>query len=293
MYYLILTIIVSAFIYVIFKLFAQNNIHTFQAIVANYFTCAVIGFLITGASQFTEMLSVVQPAIPYAVCLGLLFIIVFTFIGYTSQKFGVGITSIADKLSLIIPVIAAFILYNDAITLLKIAGILLSILAVVLAVRKKENNKQENLQQYWYYPIIVFLGGGIIGTILKQVQFQFAEINYNTFLIFLFGVAFVIGFTILSVQFVSNQKSISFKSILAGVGLGIPNYFSIYFLMQTLNTPNWESSVVFPVMNIGIVVLSSLLGLILFKEKFSSQNTFGLVLAVVAIVLLLLENISM
>ena len=293
MYYLILTIIVSAFIYVIFKLFAQNNIHTFQAIVANYFTCAVIGFLITGASQFTEMLSVVQPAIPYAVCLGLLFIIVFTFIGYTSQKFGVGITSIADKLSLIIPVIAAFILYNDAITLLKIAGILLSILAVVLAVRKKENNKQENLQQYLYYPIIVFLGGGIIGTILKQVQFQFAEINYNTFLIFLFGVAFVIGFTILSVQFVSNQKSISFKSILAGVGLGIPNYFSIYFLMQTLNTPNWESSVVFPVMNIGIVVLSSLLGLILFKEKFSSQNTLGLVLAVVAIVLLLLENISM
>lgn len=291
MYYLILTIIVSAFIYVIFKLFDQKNVHTFQAIVANYFTCAIIGFLFTGANQFQEVLSVVQPAIPYAVFLGLLFIIVFTFIGYTSQKFGVGITSIADKLSLIIPVVAAFILYNDAVTVLKITGIVLSVIAVYLAVRKKENRQHEDLKQYWYYPIVVFLGGGIIGTLLKQVQFQFPEINYNTFLIFLFGMAFLIGFIFLIIQLLSKKIKLATRSILAGVLLGIPNYFSIYFLMQSLNTPNWESSVVFPVMNIGIVVLSSVLGIILFKEQFSRKNTIGLLLAVLAIFLLLMDNL--
>lgn len=292
MYYLILTILFSSFIYIIFKLFDANRVHTFQAIVANYFTCAVIGFLFTGVDQFEQVLSVLQPAIPYAAILGLLFIIVFTHIGYTSQKFGVGVASISDKLSLVLPAVAAFILYQDSITFLKIAGILLSIIAVFLAINKKENTQHEDLKKYRHYPIVVFIGAGLISVLLKQVQHQFPEINYNSFLIFLFGVAFFFGFIFFIFQLLNKKITFSLRSIIAGILLGIPNYFSIFFIMKSLDTPNWQSSVVFPVMNIGIVVITSIIGLLLFKETMNKKNAFGLLLAVVAILFLLIENIS-
>ena len=289
---LIFTIILSALIYVIFKLFQQFEIKTFQAIVMNYFTCSVIGFFATGRDQLQEMLVVVEPALPYAFGLGCLFISVFTFIGYTSQTFGVSIASIADKLSLIIPVVVAFILYQDEITVLKVLGIVLSIIAVLLAVFKKKNKKDKQLTTNWYYPIIVFIGAGLIGTLLKEVQFRFTEINYNTFLIFLFGVAFAVGFLVFLFQLLRGSRQLSVKSLFAGVLLGIPNYFSIYYLMQTLNTPNWESSIVFPVMNIGVVILSSIVGLLLFKEHFSKQNWIGFALSIIAISMLLVENLG-
>lgn len=290
MNFLILTIIVSAIIYVIFKLFSQFKVDTFQAIVVNYFTCALMGIFATGFGKFSSFLVDVKPAIPYAIILGLLFITVFSLIGFTTQTFGIGVASIADKLSLILPVGFAFFAYNDSVTVLKVLGIILSIVAVGLTVLKKSDKAKH---KYWYVPLLVFLGAGFISILLKEVQFKFENINYNTFLIFLFGMAFIGGLVYLIYQFAIGKKKLSRKSIIAGVLLGIPNYFSMYFLLQTLNAPNWESSVVFPVLNIGVVILSSLLGILIFKEQLNRYNKIGLVLSIIAISLLLMENLHL
>ena len=85
--------------------------------------------------------------------------------------------------------------------------------------------------------------------------------------------------------FLGKQK-LAFKNVLGGLILGIPNYGSIYFLLKTLNNENWDSSIVFPVNNIGIVCLSVLFALLIFKEKLSKANYLGLTLAILSIVLM-------
>jgi len=82
-----------------------------------------------------------------------------------------------------------------------------------------------------------------------------------------------------------SKEKIELKSIIAGVALGVPNYFSIVFLIRSLQIKSIESSSLFTINNVGVVVLSTLVGLFLFKEQFSSKNFIGIGLAVLGIVL--------
>ena len=78
---------------------------------------------------------------------------------------------------------------------------------------------------------------------------------------------------------------INFKNIIGGICLGVPNYFSIYFLLKALQHPTWNSASVFTINNVAIVMFSTLLGILLFKERLSIKNWFGIGLAIVSIIL--------
>lgn len=287
MIHLVLTILFSSLIYIIFKKFDDFKVNTSLAIVVNYWVCAFMGALFSKATSPTEMIDSVQDALPFAIGLGCLFILVFNFIAKTSQTFGVGIASISDRLSLIIPVVASFALYNDSASILKITGIALSLIAIAFSVSlNKESSSQK---QFWYFPVIVFFGGGTIGALLKYVQNTFTTIDFNRFLLFLFGVAGFIGLLIFIVQFIQNKNRFEWKSLFAGTVLGIPNYFSMFFFMKALAHPTWESSIIFPLNNIGIMTVSTLVGIFLFKEQFNTKQKIGFALSLLAITLLILD----
>lgn len=72
---------------------------------------------------------------------------------------------------------------------------------------------------------------------------------------------------------------------MGGIVLGIPNYFSIYFLVMALRNPDFESSTLFTLNNVAIVTLSTLLGIALFRERLIKHNWIGLALAVISIIL--------
>jgi len=74
--------------------------------------------------------------------------------------------------------------------------------------------------------------------------------------------------------------------LVTGSILGIINFGSLYGIVMALESKVFDSSIIFGVNNIGIVVLSVLLALVLFKEKLSSRNKLGIVLSVITIVLL-------
>ena len=51
-----------------------------------------------------------------------------------------------------------------------------------------------------------------------------------------------------------------------------------------------ESSTAFTLNNVGIVILSTLFGLFIFKEKLISKNWFGIIIAIVSIILIMSVN---
>lgn len=282
---LALSILSSSVLLVIFKYFDRFKIHTFQAITVNYIVATGLGFLMTSATLHPTQI-IAKPWALSAFILGSSFICVFYLMALSSQKVGVAVSSVANKMSLVIPVTAGFILYNESLTGLKIAGILLAILAVTLvSIRKADGVALE--KKYLFLPVLIFLGSGYLDTFLKYVQnTQLSNGEIEIFSASLFLTAALIGSIILLTKRLFQGSIFQPKSIVAGIALGIPNYFSIHFLLQALDLPNLESTVVFPINNTGVVLLSTLLAILLFAERLSKLNWIGISLAIISIALI-------
>ena len=102
----------------------------------------------------------------------------------------------------------------------------------------------------------------------------------------LFGTAFVSGFIGLLSTRLKGQYSVGWKEVMAGIALGVPNYFSLYFLLRALEHSGMESSAVLPIINIGVVTTAALVAFVIFREKLSIINLAGIGLAIAAIAML-------
>ncbi len=273
----------STLIFVLLRFFSNYRIDSFQAIVANYFTCVAMGLLIAGNEILPEAEVMNETGmywLPIALMLGSVFIVGFRLIALTIAQNGVAVASVAGKTSLVLPVTAAFFLYGDTLTLLKIMGAMMAVTAVLLTSVKNDLPGKKLGHRELILPVSVFLLSGLGEIILNFAQVHYLRYElYHLFTTVTFGMAGIWGMLFLLFKRTLPER----KNILAGIVLGIPNYFSIYFLLQALNTTGWQSSVLFPVNNMATVGLSALLAWGLFKEKLSVVNLTGVVLAIIAI----------
>lgn len=285
MIHLLLSILLSVLTVSFFKLFERYGVNTFQAIMANYLTCIVVGNLLSPTTIILQPFWT-EPWFGFTVVLGFVFISVFYAIGLTSQRMGVSVSMVAAKLSVVIPVTLAVLLHNEAMHYLKMVGVLLSLVAVYLISAKEETSQQSAGRWIWLLPVYVFVGSGIIDSTLNLMQRRFippAFAGDMVSTIFLF--AFVFGIIVLLVR----RESLQLKSIPWGIALGIPNYFCMYFLVRTLE--QFEASFIFPINNIGIVICSTLVSMFFFKERLSGKNWIGFTLAIVSILLISLHDV--
>jgi drug/metabolite transporter (DMT)-like permease len=279
MWYLTFSILCSSAIFIVFKVFENYKINTFQAIIVNYFTAFAIG--ITAHKNEINYLDI--PNKPWffgALLLASLFIIVFNLMAITSQKNGVSVAAVAGKMAVIIPVLFGILLYNEEVSLVKIVGVLIGLCAVYL-ITLKNNVKKGTL----IFPLLLFFGAGIIDTIIKYIQTNYVNINEtNLFSGILFGIAGVLGVIVYCIK----PTAIKVKNIISGIVLGVINYYSIYYILKALENKNMQSAIVFSINNISIVAICTLLGLFVFKEKLTTKNWIGIGIAIISILLITL-----
>ncbi|WP_233188582.1 hypothetical protein [Tenacibaculum sp. SG-28] len=183
-----------------------------------------------------------------------------------------------------VPILFGIILYDETINLIKALGITIALIAVYLASNK--SSKSSNPKVSLLFPVLLFVGSGVIDTVLKYVEINYvAPTEVDFFSGSLFAIAAFFGMSILGYKYLVHKSKIHINSIVAGVVLGIPNYYSIVFLIKALQNKDFESSTLFTMNNVGIVILSALLGFFIFKESFSVQNKIGIVLAILGIAL--------
>ena len=222
------------------------------------------------------------PWFPYALFLSFCFISFFNVTAFTMQKVGMIVTSIFQKVSLIFPVIMGIAFFGEATSIFKYAGIALAILAIILInlSDKTDSNVVEKIKKYWYWPFIVLLGSGIIELVLFYIEetekVQGSMLEFVSTLFFLAGCW---GFL-----FMVFTKKLRFhkQDIIAGVTLGIPNFFSIYLIIVGLAS-GYDGSVLFPLNNLGVIVATSIIGILIFKEKLIPANYLGLLCALIAV----------
>lgn len=283
MIYLVLSILFATGLFVIFKYFGIYKVDILKAIVVNYIVAFIIGFVLAEKSvSLSEVHQ--QPWALGAAFLGALFVSIFFVMAKTAQNNGVSVASVAGKMSVVIPILFGIVLYNESVTILKVAGILIALTAVYLASVKEEKSNLDKASLL--FPILLFFGSGAIDTTLK-----FVEVNYvpkeevSIFSGSLFGFAAIFGLIVLAIKTLKKREAFGVKNLIAGIVLGVPNYFSIVFLIKALQTDGFESSTLFTINNVGVVIVSTLVGLLLFKEHFSTKNKIGVVLAIIGIIL--------
>jgi len=270
-------------------MFDRWQVHQFTAIVFNYWSAFLLGVVFIAFQQPLPGIQIMdKPWFGYAAGLGLLFLIIFSLAGQTTQRLGVGIASVAMKLGLVFPVLCAFFLYQEPVDFIKISGVILAIISVLLTSGILPGSNQGVIKSGWeiIVPVLVFMGSGLCDAVAQFAQKRLLppdEAKLFASVDFLF--AALTGTLIWFVLLFRNQK-ICWRSMGSGLLLGIPNFLSFYFLLRTLDDlSSWGSAVVFMLINVSVVISGILVGILLFQEKLTRWQWMGLTLALLAIIL--------
>jgi len=283
MIFLLLSIVSSALIFIIFKWLGRLRVSTFLVIVINYLVAGFIGVMITGIDVILS--SIHETWFKGVVSLGAIFPAMFYLMAVTTHKVGAATASVTNKMSVVIPVTAAFFLYHDDPGFLKFIGIALALLGIFLA-----SIKQSKLVfgVNALLLLLLFIGSGSIDVIIKYLQDTYLENDQVlAFTTVLFLAAAGSGLLIVLLRTRKYIQEVQSIKISIGLLLGTINFGSIYFLVMALQHTGMQSSVLFPVNNIGVVVLSTILSVIIFREQLSKKNYLGISLSIVALLVLM------
>lgn len=283
MIYIILSVFFNTLLFIILKLFSRLNINTIQALVTNYLVAFLMGLLVSD-TKFVWQEIILKPWYSGSLMLAFLFISVFYVTAITTQQNGLSAATVASKLSVVIPISIGFFLFNDSMGFLKLIGIILALIAVYFTTKKEVGNFEETSNLT--LPVLVFIGAGTIDASLKILQnYYLSTSEIPLFSSHTFLMAFCLGLFFIGFSIIKNQTKIKGRNILAGIILGIPNYFALYYIIKMLTSNVFETSTIFTIHNVAIVLLSTLVGIVFFKEKVNKRKGIGIALAVLAIIL--------
>jgi len=295
MTYLLLSVLLSGYLLVFFKHIARYNLPLLPVIAVNYATCVLCGLALT--PHYYQTVAHHAPSwVPLAVAQGSLFISLFFLIAYSAQRMGLGLTALLNKMSLIIPTLLSYLLFSEHLGGWQWVGIALALVSIAmiyvpgLLFKPKRTTQPTNKTAKTgamavILGLILFVGSGTadFGIKLYDVWFS-ALIPADVYSITLFGVAGVIGLIISFFLKLSGWVRLGWREILAGIVLGIPNYFSLVVMMYALD--DMPGAIFFPLNNIGQLLLVTLVGTVAYREKLQPSAIGGLACAVASILLL-------
>ncbi|MFA5246098.1 MAG: EamA/RhaT family transporter [Pedobacter sp.] len=279
MIYIFLSVCCSVFVSVLLKLAKRYEIDTKQAITWNYSIATLLTWIIY------------KPEIPEInavyISLGILLPSLFLVLALSVQYTGIVRTDIAQRLSLFIPVLASFIIFSEAQSALKLLGIFIAFIAIIFSIPwQKDSNKGTNS---WIYPLIVFIGMGLIDILFKQIA-KTTSVPFTSSLIIVFPLAFLLSISYLLYLYKRGKMKFRLINLICGWILGIANFGNILFYLKAHQALSNSPSLVFSSMNIGVILLGSAIGVIIFKERLSRLNYWGITLALISIVVLYFAN---
>jgi drug/metabolite transporter (DMT)-like permease len=288
MLYLVSSVLLSVALLLNFRLFPRFGINTAQAIALNYPVCFVTGWLFLPAGQSVS-LDLSQTWTWLALGLGIGFIITFLLSGASTQRNGITATSLANNLSLVIPVLFNLLVFNTATKFdwLNYAGLGLAVVAVGLSAVKGDDKSVTKRAGNWL-PIAVFLCYGFTNALINYMNIRYISSPDKTVVVTLTMVlgAVLGGVVLLVWRWFQQGERIEGRNLVAAVTLGIPNFLSFYTLLLALSEFGGNGAFVYPVYNIGVILVAAGVAGVFFREKLLTINKIGLALAVLAIGLL-------
>ncbi|HET7267098.1 MAG TPA: EamA/RhaT family transporter [Oleiagrimonas sp.] len=285
MTYIILSVLCSVAVSALLKLAPRLGVDVRQAIAGNYLVAAALAMGLFHPDPGLLMLPVAYPAWHVLIGLGVLLPLIFLVMARSVERVGVVRTDAAQRLSLLVSLIAAFTLFGETLTWQKGVGMVVGLVAIACIVARRESTSGTSAKTGWWWPIGVFAGFGAIDILFKRMA-QLARVPFTDVLFATFVLAFVLASAGVAWLYLRERARWRWRHVSAAVLLGALNFGNILFYVQAHRHLAHDPSLVFSSMNIGVIVVATLVGMWCFAERPSRLNRVGLVLAVAAVLVL-------
>ena len=286
---LAITITTFSMMIMLFKYFEKIGVNNLVAITLNYFTAGILALssYLTENSIYVLRSNINSNLVIIGLIVGGLFVITFNLYAYSAQKIGITLSTVSNKMSMVIPILIGIILFKEEITFFKILGIFLALGAIVFS--SKEDKKSKKLSKMNIIILfLLFIGQGLADGILNWGQRNILNSeNMNLFFTMIFLSAGFAGGLYSIFKIKTSNLVMDKKSIFWGITLGIPNYLTLLYFIRSLKNELFSSYQVFPIVNIGVIVMCTILSVIIFKEKVSIFKWIGVGFGILAISLIL------
>lgn len=275
MMYLTIAVLCSVAVSVLLKILRQKEVDIRQTIVAGY----PVAFLLTWFLLKPDVSAVrtLGDAWGIVIALAVLLPAVFIVLGRAIEAVGMVATDAAQRLSLIIPIVAAFLLFGELLTGTRLLGLGLGFLALGALIYRPQQEQADISKDAKRTPLWLFgvwAGYGVIDILFKQVAKQGAAFPLTLFVSFgLAGLLLLIYLLITRVRWQGN-------ALVAGLLIGALNMGNIYAYVRAHQVLSESPSIVFTGMNVGVIAVATLIGVGAFKETLNRINVIGLLLAI-------------
>ncbi|WP_442683254.1 EamA family transporter [Stenotrophomonas sp. JC08] len=281
MLFLILSVTCSVLVSVVLKLAPRRGIDIAQAVTWNYLAASVLALVLLKPSLH----ALGNGHTPWPALFGLALLLpgIFLVLARAVRETGIVRSDVAQRLSLLLSLLAAFVLFGEQANGWKLAGLGLGLLAIV-GVSARAGDAGAAAPSSWRWLMAVWAGFALIDILLKQVAA--AGTPSTAALLVSFALAFVLMLGWQLQRHASGAARLTARNFGYGLLLGLLNFGNILFYVRAHQALPHSPATVFAGMNIGVVCLGALVGVFAFGEKTSRWNRAGLVLAVVAIALI-------
>ncbi|MBF0751064.1 MULTISPECIES: EamA/RhaT family transporter [unclassified Pasteurella] len=280
MYNLILAIFCSVAVSVLLKIARKKNIIIEQAIAFNYITAITLSYFLLKPDfkglTLTDYI-VQSESSPIFLALGVLLPSVFIIMSKAVEFAGIVRSDAAQRLSLFLPILAAFLIFHETLSQSKIIGIILAFIGLFCLLTKPNQGQSAVNFKGVLWLIGVWFGYGIIDILFKQVAKSGGAFPATLF------ISFSLAACVMFVYLFLKRVQWTLASFSGGVILGVLNFFNILFYIKAHQSFGSNPTLVFAGMNIGVICLGTITGAFIFKEKISKINGLGILFSLSAI----------
>ena len=279
MHNLIIAVLCSVAVSVLLKVARKRNIVIQQAIAFNYIVALSLSWFLLKPDfkglEFTDFIAQSENT-PIFLALGILLPSVFIIMSKAVEFAGIVRSDAAQRLSLFLPILAAFLIFHETLSQSKVVGIVLAFVGLFCLLSKP--NQQSVVAFRGVLGLVgVWFGYGIIDILFKQVAKSGGAFPTTLF------IAFSLAACIMFIYLLFKRTQWNVASFVGGIILGVLNFFNILFYIKAHQSFGSNPTLVFAGMNIGVICLGTITGALIFKEKISKVNWLGIVFSLSAI----------
>ena len=274
MLFLCLAVLSSCAISLIMRLSADKITAKLSMLSVNYLICSALGAIYAGFDLICPEVSGFPTTVALGFVGGILFLVSFMLLQWNTARNGIVLSSVFMKLGLLVPMVISVLFFREMPTWLQIAGFCLALVAIVLINAKKGAGRFR-----WELLLLLLLGGGA-DAMSKIFEVLGPAALSDQFLFYIFAVALVLCLALV----ICKKERPGWRELLFGAAIGIPNFFSSKFLLRAL--ADLPAVVVYPSFSIGTMLLTTLVGVVFFKERLQKRQWLAMAVIIVALLLL-------
>ena len=190
------------------------------------------------------------------------------------------VCTVIYSLGFILPTISGVLFWDEPFTVLNLIGICIAIAVILLTVQRRDREEHRK-KTFIPFILIAMTASGGLGIMQKVQQSTHAANEKGAFLL----IAFVFAFCTSGIAFLLCRQ----RKRLTGATVFFPAVTGVCFgganLCNTILAGKMKSAVFFPLQNISTILLSTFLGILIFKEKLTPKTVTVLILGTAVVVL--------